>query len=276
MDITRLLVPGQSPISVDKWKTGCYECPQYKLYPKSYVDQTKLMYRLKKKWFTGLSQATIVTVSHWLAGCVRESYLKDYPIQVIQNGIDLDVFKPTESSFRKDNNCEDKFIVLGVSFGWSKRKGLDIFIDLCHVLPEEFQVVIVGASEEERRQLPKNCIAMGLTSSVHELVEIYSAADIFLNPSKEETMGLVTVEALACGTPVVTSNLTAVPEVVTPECGIVVEEYSSESFAKVLMSKPRFEKENCLFRARQYEKNTKYNEYVHLYMQQCSVINHEK
>lgn len=265
--------PYYSVVECYKWKTGCYKCPQYMLYPKSYVDQTKLMYKLKKKWFTGIPQATIVTVSNWLADQFKESYLNKYPLQVIQNGIDLDVFKPTENNFRKDNNCEDKFIVLGVSFGWSKRKGIDIFIDLCSMLPEEFQIVMVGVSDDDRRQLPGNCIALGLTSNIRELVEIYSAADIFLNPSKEETMGLVTVEALACGTPVVTSNLTAVPEVVTPECGIVVDEYSSESFARILLKKPSFDKEKCLARAQQYEKTSKYNEYINLYLQKMSYDN---
>mgnify|MGYP002532974705 FL=1 len=91
---------GQCPyftmVKCDEWKTGCHDCPQYKEYPSSLYDNTKMMWRLKKKWFTGVKNMTIVTPSKWLAGLVKESYLRDYPVQVINNGIDLNVFKPAE------------------------------------------------------------------------------------------------------------------------------------------------------------------------------------
>lgn len=254
-----------SAIGCYKWKTGCYNCPQYMNYPRSKVDQTKLMYRMKKKWFTNLDNCTLITPSHWLADYVKESFLKEYPIKVIQNGIDLEIFKPCKSSFREKYSIQDKYIVLGVSFGWSQRKGLNIFIDLSKMLPNEFQIVLIGVSEEDRKMLPTNCVALGVTSNAIELAEIYSSVDILLNPSKEETMGLVTVEALACGTPVVVSNLTAVPEVVSPNCGIVVEDYSSNAFASVLLKKPKFSKNACINRARLFEKCRKYQEYLELY-----------
>ena len=257
--------PHFSVVGCEKWKTGCYDCPQYMNYPKSRVDQTKLMYRMKRQWFTGIENCTLMTPSHWLADCVKESFLKEYPVKVIQNGIDLSIFRPLKSAFREKYSIQDKYIVLGVSFGWSQRKGLDVFIELCQILPEDFQIVLVGVSEEIRKILPKNCIALGVTSSATELAEIYSSVDVFLNPSQEETMGLVTAEALACGTPVVVSNLTAVPEVVSPDCGIIVEDYSSHAFASVLLKKPRFIKEACIERARQFEKNRKYQEYLESY-----------
>lgn len=257
--------PHFSAIGCEKWKTGCYKCPQYMNYPKSKVDQTKLLYKMKKNWFTAIESCTLVTPSKWLADCVKESFLKEYSVKVIQNGIDLDIFRPVESSFRKKYSIQNKYIILGVSFGWSLRKGINIFIDLCQLLPEDFQIVLVGVSEQDRIILPKNCIALGLTSSAYELAEIYSTADIFLNPSKEETMGMVTAEALACGTPVVISNLTAVPEVASIDCGIVVDEYTSEAFASVLLKKPKFSEEACITRARQFEKNRKYQEYLELY-----------
>lgn len=257
--------PHFSVVGCEKWKTGCYDCPQYMNYPKSRVDQTKLMYRMKRQWFTGIENCTLITPSQWLADCVKESFLKEYPVKVIQNGIDLSIFRPLKGAFREKYSIQDKYIVLGVSFGWSQRKGLDVFIDLCQILPEDFQIVLVGVSEKDRKILPKNCIALGLTSSAYELAEIYSSVDVFLNPSQEETMGLVTAEALACGTPVVVSNLTAVPEVVSPDCGIIVEDYSSHAFASVLLKKPSFLKEDCIKRARQFEKNRKYREYLKLY-----------
>jgi len=257
--------PHFSAVGCEKWKKGCYDCPQYMNYPRSKVDQTKFMYKKKIRWFTGIENCTLVTPSHWLADCVKESFLREYPVKVIQNGIDLGIFRPHKSSFRERYSIQDKYAVLGVSFGWTMRKGLNIFIELCKILPEDFQIVLIGVSEEVRKVLPKNCIALGVTSNVTELAEIYSSVDVFLNPSQEETMGLVTAEALACGTPVVVSNLTAVPEVVTSDCGIIVKEYSSEAFASVLMKKPKFSQEACIARAMQFEKNRKYQEYLELY-----------
>ena len=135
-------------IGCDKWKTGCYGCPQYKEYPKSLFDNSKYMYNLKKKWFTGIKDMTIVTPSEWLAGLVKESYLKDYPVKVINNGIDLNVFKPTESDFRKKYALENKYIVLGVAFGWGRRKGLDVFVELARRLDKEkYKVVLVGTDD---------------------------------------------------------------------------------------------------------------------------------
>lgn len=257
--------PHFSAIGCNKWETGCYSCPQYMLYPESRVDRTKFMYKKKKQWFTGLPNLTLITPSRWLAGCVKDSFLREYEVKVIQNGIDLEIFKPTASSFKKKYQCESKTIVLGVAFGWSERKGLDIFIELEQLLPENYQIVIVGVSEDQKKILPDKYIALGLTSNVKELVEIYSAADVLLNPSKEETMGLVTVEALACGTPVVVSNLTAVPEVVSPECGIIVEEFSSKAFASALINMPNFLPDKCIKQAKKFDKKNKYNEYVDLY-----------
>ena len=257
--------PHFSAVGCTKWKTGCFACPQYREYPESKIDITKFMYKMKKNWFTGLSNVTLVTPSYWLARCVHDSFLSEYPVKVIANGVDLEVFKPVTSSFCAQNECEDKYVVLGVSLGWNYKKGLDIFIDLANILPDDFQIVLVGLSEEQKKQVPENCILLGPTTNVEELVSIYSAADIFLNPSKEETMGLVTVEALACGTPVIVSNLTAVPEIVTPECGIVVTEYSSEAFALEIRKKPKFSLEQCRKQAYKYEKQSKFKEYLDLY-----------
>lgn len=120
---------GQCPhfdmFGCDKWKTGCHHCKQPMTYPKSRIDNSKRMFQLKKKWFTGVENMTLVTPSQWLADLTRESFLKEYPVKVIPNGIDLTVFKPTESDFRKKYHCENKKLLLGVSFGWGPKKGLD-------------------------------------------------------------------------------------------------------------------------------------------------------
>ena len=115
-------------VGCEKWKTECFDCPQYKEYPASKFDNSKKMYRLKKKWFTGVQNLTIVTPSRWLAGLVKQSFLKEYPVKVINNGIDLSVFHPTDSDFRERYGLKDKKILLGVASPWSVRKGLDVFI----------------------------------------------------------------------------------------------------------------------------------------------------
>ena len=115
----------------EKWKTGCHDCPYpHNEYPQTIVDRSKEMWNLKKKWFTGVENMTIVTPSQWLADLVKQSYLKEYPVQVINNGIDLTVFKPTESTFRAKYHLENKYIILGVSLGWNYKKGLDVFVEL--------------------------------------------------------------------------------------------------------------------------------------------------
>ena len=218
---------GQCPhftiVKCDKWKVGCHNCPQYKEYPASLYDNTKKMWQLKKKWFTGVKNMTIVTPSEWLAGLARESYLKQYPIEVINNGIDLNAFKPTHSNFREQYGIPgDKYIVLGVSFGWGYRKGLDCFVEMAEKLGERYQIVLVGTDNEIDKNLPQSIISIHRTQNQKELAEIYSAADVFAMPTREENYPTVNMEAIACGTPVVTFNTGGSPEMLNEKVDRVV------------------------------------------------------
>lgn len=207
----------------DRWKAGCHNCPQYKEYPASLYDNTKKMWQLKKKWFTGVKNMTIVTPSEWLAGLAKESYLKEYPIQVINNGIDLDVFKPTHSNFREQYGIPgDKYIVLGVSFAWGYRKGLDCFAEMAEKLGDKYQIVLVGTDGEIDKNLPKNIISIHRTQNQKELAEIYSTADVFAMPTREENYPTVNMEAIACGTPVVTFDTGGSPEMLNEKVDRVV------------------------------------------------------
>ena len=224
------------------------------------------MYIKKKKWFTGVNNLTIVTPSQWLANRVKESFLSQYPIKVINNGINLNIFKPTSNDFRVKYNLANKILLLGVANSWSQRKGLNIFIELSKRLENNYKLVLVGLTKKQIKGLPSNIIGIQRTESKKELAEIYSSADFFINPSLEETMGLVTLESLACGTPVIVSNSTAVPEVVTDECGIVVTNYNVESFFyAIINNKKEFKKEDCIKQAKNYEMNKKYEDYLNLY-----------
>lgn len=261
---------GQCPhftvVQCNKWKTGCYDCPQYKEYPKSMVDKTKRMYNLKKSCFTGINDLTIVTPSKWLSSMVKKSFLKSYAIKVINNGIDLNIFKPTPSEFRKKYGLDNKIVLLGVANPWTRKKGLDIFVDMSKRLNKNYKIVLVGLSSNQIQDLPSSILGLPKTDSAKELAEIYTAADYFINPSMEETMGLVTVEALACGTPVIVSNSTAVPEVINKKCGKIVSDYSAEGFCEaVKYIENEFLTEDCIRQAHNYDMNEKYQEYINLY-----------
>lgn len=213
-----------SMVGCEKWKTGCFKCPQKKAYPSSlFWDNSTWNYEKKKELFTSIANMQLVTVSKWLEEEVKQSFLKSIPCTTIYNGIDTRVFRYTESDFRKRMNLEDKFIILGVASTWDTRKGFDDFLELADLLTNEYRIILVGVNKKEKKRLKCNMIGIERTNNVQELAEIYSGADVFFNASVEETFGLPTVEAIACGTPAIVYNATALPEIVNDNNGIVVE-----------------------------------------------------
>ena len=257
-------------IGCEKWKTGCHNCKNLRAYPRSIIDTSRKMYKKKKQWFCGAENMVLVTPSVWLGNLVKQSFLKGYPVKVINNGIDLEIFRPTESDFRKKHQIsENKKIVLGVAFGWGERKGLDVFVELSKRLDnEQYQIVLVGTDDNTDKLLPDNVISIHRTQNQKELAEIYSAADVFVNPTREEVFGLVNVEALACGTPVITFNTGGSPEIPDKDSGVVVEKSALDAMYKEIVrictEKP-FSEEQCLKRARQFDMNAKYKEYIDLF-----------
>ncbi len=197
----------------NKWKNeGCHKCPQTKLYPKSIIDNSKWNYFKKKEVFTGVKDLTIVTPSNWLANLVKQSFLKDYKVIVINNGIDTKIFKPRESDFRKKYNLENKKILLGVQSDWSKLKGFDDFIELSKIIDDNYKIVMVGLNDKQLKEIPDNIIGIKRTDSAIQLAEIYTAADVYLNLSYAENYPTTNLEAQACGTPVITYNVGGSPE----------------------------------------------------------------
>ena len=262
---------GQCPyftaVGCDKWKTGCHDCEQINRYPSSKVDRTDKMWKLKREWFTGVNNLTVVTPSQWLADLAGQSYLKDYPVMVINNGIDLGVFKPTESSFRAAHKLEDKFIVLGVASIWEKRKGIDVFIELAKLLDDRFKIVLVGTNDEVDKTLPDNIISIHRTSNQKELAELYSAADLYFNPTREENYPTVNMEALACGTPVLTFNTGGSAEIISGETGSTVEDDIDKVTEKIISicENRTYSREACVLRAKGFDSGLKYNEYLSLF-----------
>lgn len=258
--------PHFAMVGCDKWKTGCQKCISRKSYS-WFFDRSKKQYERKKAIFGGID-LTIVTPSKWLAGVVKESFLKDFEVKVINNGIDLDIFKPTESDFREKYNLQDKKIVLGVAFGWGPKKGLDVFVELAKILPENYQIVLVGTNDNVDKILPYNIISIHKTNNQRELAGIYSAADVFVNPTREDTFPTVNMESLACGTPVVTFKTGGSPEILDETCGVVVEKSDIDSLEKEIIricEETPYSKEACLERAKSFEKNLNYQKYLEIY-----------
>lgn len=251
-----------------KWMNQCYKCPKYLEYPNSYFDNSKKMYKFKKKWFTYLDDVTIVTPSKWLKQYTENSFFKKYKIKVINNGIDLNKFKYKNSDFRKNINCDNKIILLGVALDWGERKGLDVFIKLSNDLPDNYQIVLVGTTKKIDKFLPKNIISIHKTSNQEELVKIYSAADLFINPTREDTFPTVNIEAISCGLPVITFNTGGSPEIIDKNCGIVVEKDNYTALKSAILKEANRKKKSfnsCIKRAKKYDMKDKFKEYVELF-----------
>lgn len=252
----------------DRWRTGCEHCPQYRDHS-FFFDRSKTLYQRKKELFSGLDM-TIVTPSEWLADLVKRSFLKDYPVTVINNGIDLSVFTPRESGFREKYAIpKDKYLLLGVAFDWGVRKGLDVFIELSKQLdPDRYQIVLVGTDASVDKKLPRDIISIHRTQNQAELAELYSAADLLLNPTREDNFPTVNMESLACGTPVLTFKTGGSPEMLDETCGTAVPCDDIEAFKREILriceDRP-YTREQCVRRATKYDQNQKYKEYIELY-----------
>ena len=257
-------------VGCDKWKCGCCKCEYPKLnYPRTLIDKSKKMWILKKNIFTSIRNVTIVTPSHWLEMLIKESFLNVLPVVTINNGIDTHVFKPTKNDFREKYNIENKFVVLGVAFGWGPRKGLDVFIELSRRLNDRYQIVLVGTDKDIDSILPKNIISIHRTNSRKELAGIYTASDVFVNPTREDNYPTVNMEAISCGTPVITFNTGGSPEIIDNTCGVVVDPNDIDSIVteiKGICLSKKYSEEACLKRAKSFNMNDKYQEYIDLYL----------
>lgn len=255
-------------VGCEKWKSGCYSCPQKGEYPASlFLDGSKRNYERKKSAFCGIKNLTVVTPSEWLAEETRKSFLGEYRVVAIPNGIDTEVFKPTESDFRERYGLENKKIILGVATAWSEKKGLSKFIKLADLLGDDYKIVLVGLAEEQRVDIPKEILGLTRTNSAKELAEIYSAADLCVSLSEEETMGLTVVEANACGTPSMVFNKTALPELIGDKNGAVVNRTDMHDVCDEIkgLCSESFSHEDCVDHAACYEKQKMYQKYIDLY-----------
>lgn len=251
------------------FENGCKECTEYqKVYPYAlFRNRTQRNYIRKRKAFTGVWNLTLVTPSRWLAGEVGKSFLRAYPVRVIPNGVDQNVFAPVEGTLREQLGFNGKFVLLGVANVWERRKGFSYFMELAKRLSDDYRIVLVGLSKKQLRGLPRNVMGLSRTSSAKELAEYYSMADVFVNATLEDNFPTTNLEALSCGTPVITFDTGGSPESLDESCGSVVPKRDIEALLRVIeeeRKKPK-RREDCLKRARQYEKKKCFMEYIRLY-----------
>ncbi len=252
-----------------RWKAGCHHCPGMQSYPSAYVDQSRILWKLKKKWLTGIENMQIITPSHWLADIVRESYLSEYPLKVLNNGIDLRVFHAEKENVKKQYGIEEAdYLVLGVAFDWTERKGLDVFIRLAERLNGKYKILLVGTDEQVDKQLPDNILSIHRTNSKQELAAIYRSADVFINPTREDTYPTTNLEALACGTPVITFRTGGAPETLDTSCGSVIEcddvDALEKEIIRVCTERP-YTQEACVSWASQFDMHKRFEDYVRVY-----------
>ena len=258
-------------IKCDKWKTECDHCPQISSYPRSLViDKSKRNFYAKKDAFTSVSNLIIITVSDWVGTLYKESFLKGYPIRTIYNGVNTQIFLPTQNELKNRLGLTDKFVLLGVASPWYALKGYDDYILLSTVLPDDCVIIMIGLTQKQIKTLPPNIIGIERTEKEQDLAQYYSMADVTLNLSYQETFGMTTIEGMACGTPGIVYNRTASPELVSQETGIIVEAGNIESLLNAIMTiKSRGKNnysEDCISRvSRYFDKDTQFSEYIKLY-----------
>ena len=210
-------------VNCEQWKRHCSYCVQKMRYPASVlIDNSKQNFDRKRTAFCGVRNMTLITPSQWLADLVKQSFLKEYPVEVHYNTIDTSVFKPTPSDFRERYGLKDKKIALGVASVWNERKGLPDLLKLSELLDDKWRVVIVGLNQRQLAELPEKVIGIERTNSAEELAEIYTAADVFVNPTYEDNYPTVILEAEACGTRVVTYDTGGCREGVKRAASVVV------------------------------------------------------
>lgn len=257
-----------------RWQTGCGKCPQCT----TWIDNTHQTWNIRRKWHAGIKNLTVVTPSMWLASFAKKSFFKEHPVMVIYNGVDTCGFshKATLDIREAYKITQEEKVVLGCSIFWEKRKGLNYFEQLAKLLPNNYQIVIVGnINEEKKKQLNAlGIICTGRTNTFDEMVAWYQTANVFCNPTMADNFPTVNIEALASGTPVVTFDTGGSPEAVDEKTGIVIEQGNVDKLCQAIIyiaeHRYIYSHENCVKRAQLFS-NKQYEQYVELYHKICKI-----
>lgn len=263
-----------SYIQCNRWQDGCHDCPQRGQFPTSlWRDRSEKNYKDKRKAFTSMpkDRLVIVPVSEWIKSEMEQSFFRGYDFRVIHNGINTEAFQVYDSTeIRKKYGLGNKHVLLGVASIWSKEKGLDDFIRMAALLQEDERIVLVGIKPEERKRLPEKIVGIARTENMRQLAELYAAADAFINPTWQDNYPTVNMEAIACGTPVVTYRTGGSVEAVTEETGFVVEQGNWKGLLEAARQIEQRGKVYYQNRCREYalthfKKEDRYLDYIRLY-----------
>lgn len=264
-------------VNCNRWQSGCYHCPQKRTYPSSILMDNSLKNWKDKKKLTENLDLTIVTVSQWLKQIVDQSFLKNHSVVVIPNGISKEDYYPVSNTIKERFGIGSKKMILSVANEWTERKGLQDIVKLSNILPEtEYSIVVIGLSKKQIKTLDHKIIGLERTNCKKELLEFYSAADIYFNASIEETMGMTTVEAISCGTIPIVYNATALPEVLNYDKRFIAEKRNVEQVADMIQHIDwslygEYLKSIDISR---YSKNAMVKQYYQLYLKLCGKEEH--
>lgn len=256
-------------VGCEQWKIQCQKCINYNSYPVAFHGKNVNANFMKKKTsFSKINYMTIVTPSLWLKKQVEQSFLKSVKCTVIHNGIDLNKFVVKQDSELRGKICQaNKKLILGVTGIWTKNKGYHDFLELRNLLDDNYLICMVGLDDTKIGALPSGIIGIKRTQSIEELASYYSAADVFVNMTYEDTFPTTNIEALACGTPVLTYQTGGSPEIINEKCGSVVEKGDIEEMARKIKTWCSMEKpiEACVEQAQLFARQERYEEYIELY-----------
>ena len=230
-----------------KWISQCHDCPIYNTsYPYSlFKDNSRNNYIRKKEAFSDVQNLTLITPSHWLENEVKKSFLGSYPVQTIHNSVDPNIFHYTPMSKQdlgkqlSDYSIDiSKKIILGVANVWDNRKGLKFFKELHELLDENYLIILIGLSKKQIKEIRNlssdRFLPITHTSNAQELCLFYHIADVFVNPTLEDNFPTTNIEALACGTPVITFDTGGSGECIDSSCGIVLKDKTSTALAHAI------------------------------------------
>lgn len=266
-------------VNCDRWISGCFDCPNKHGYPTSLlIDNSKKNYLRKKELYSDLPNLTLIAPCKWMANIAKQSFLKGATIKVIYNGVNTSQFKPSSEDrierLRKKYDLIGRYVILGVASVWDKRKGLNDFITMSSLINDDEKIVLVGLNKNQLEQLPNNIIGVNRTESIEELVDFYSMANVFVNPTHVDNFPTTNIESLACGTPVVTYDTGGSPEAISKETGRVVAKGNISGVIDAVRELFQYNQEslthNCRLRAEQnFNSNDKFKEYVNLFKEIC-------
>ena len=260
-------------IGSEKWQIICKNCPKSRYYPASCgIDNSKMNFIDKQSLFNAVPDLTLIVPTGWLGKQVSQSFLKNKRLEIIHNGVDGDVFTAMNQleSFKNKHGILQKRILLGVASIWVKRKGLADFILLEKIIPKEYRIVLIGLSKNQIRDLPEGMIGIERTEDILDLARWYNTADYFINPTWQDNFPTTNLEALACGTPVITYATGGSPEAVDTATGIVVEKGNVAGIWEAILLLEKYNPETLKLHCRQralklFNKEDRYHDYLNFF-----------